>query len=65
MVKKGIIKESHISGDLFSEKSLQKINTQLIGLRHEKKVIQDLINKKSDITLNAELSLEKLVNHFF
>jgi len=64
-IRKGIVSESNIHGNLIDSNLINKINTELIGLKHKKDIILNLLKIKVQLSEKEGFSPEEFVNHLF
>jgi lipoate---protein ligase len=65
VIKKGIIINSSISGKMFENELLGRINQSLIGLKHHKAIILSYLEQNISFPLIKDFSISKFVNKLF
>ncbi len=65
LVKKGIITESEIKNDSKQQKIMDKINAEIMGLKHNKYLLYNKLNKPEFLSGLKGLSLKEFVDHLF
>jgi len=64
-VKKGLITEIRLSGEIFQGSPGKKLESEFLHQKHDENVISDLLNKSDLIDILQQEDLEKLIKSFF
>lgn len=63
-VEKGVIKNAKIFGDFFASEPIEELEKQLIDLKHESKMIQEILRKNDLTEYFGKVTLEEIIDLF-
>jgi lipoate-protein ligase A len=65
LVKKGLVTEVRLSGEIFQGSTGKKLESELLYQQHDENVISDLLNRSDLKNILQQSDLEKLIKSFF